>query len=45
VILQSKLTWERSEQIDLGVDLTAFNGKLNFTADYYKKNNKRFNYS
>jgi hypothetical protein len=31
-----KLTWERSEQIDLGVDLTAFNGKLNFTADYYK---------
>jgi hypothetical protein len=36
VILQSKLTWERSEQIDLGVDL-AFNGKLNFTADYYKK--------
>ncbi|WP_029596523.1 SusC/RagA family TonB-linked outer membrane protein [Flavobacterium sp. ACAM 123] len=32
-----KLTWERSEQIDLGVDLTAFNGKLNFTADYYKK--------
>jgi len=31
------LGWERSEQVDLGVDFRAFNYKLNFTVDYYVK--------
>lgn len=31
------LTWERSEQIDIGVDLRAFNGRFNFGADWYNK--------
>lgn len=34
------LTWETSEQLDFGVDLRAFNGSLNFTADYYNKQTK-----
>jgi len=31
------LVWETSEQLDLGVDLRAYNNKLNFSVDYYKK--------
>lgn len=31
------LVWETSEQIDLGVDLRAYNNKLNFSLDYFKK--------
>lgn len=31
------LVWETSEQLDLGVDLRAFNNRLSFSADYYKK--------
>jgi TonB-linked SusC/RagA family outer membrane protein len=31
------LTWETSDQIDIGADLAFFNNKLNFTVDYYKK--------
>ena len=31
------LTWETSDQIDLGVDAHFLNGKLVFAADYYKK--------
>jgi len=31
------LTWERSEQTDIGIDLRAFDGRLNFGADYYNK--------
>ena len=30
------LTWETSEQIDLGLDLTLFNDRINLTYDYYK---------
>lgn len=29
------LTWETSETFDVGVDLGAFNNRLNLTADYY----------
>jgi TonB-linked SusC/RagA family outer membrane protein len=32
-----KLGWERSKQLDIGLDLSAFDGKLNFTAEYYNK--------
>ena len=31
------LTWETSDQFDLGLDAHFFNGKLVFAADYYKK--------
>ena len=32
-----ELTWETSEQLDFGADLSFFNNRLNFTTDYYKK--------
>ena len=31
------LNWERSRQLDLGLDLSAFRDKLSFTAEYYNK--------
>lgn len=31
------LRWERQEQINAGVDLAAFNNRLRFTLDVYKK--------
>lgn len=34
------LKWEASEQLDVGLDLTFFSGKLGFTTDYYVKKNK-----
>jgi TonB-linked SusC/RagA family outer membrane protein len=38
--LASDLTWERTEQWDLGLDLTMFNNRLNFTADVYIRDTK-----
>ena len=32
------LKWEETTQINIGVDLTMFNGRLNATADFFKKN-------
>ncbi len=29
--------WEKQEQINIGLDLGFFNGRINFTADYYNK--------
>ena len=31
------LTWERSEQTNIGIDLRAFDGRLNFATDWYNK--------
>ncbi|HVW61937.1 MAG TPA: TonB-dependent receptor [Puia sp.] len=31
------LRWEKSRQLDLGIDLAAFQNKLTFTAEYYNK--------
>ncbi|TKK71042.1 TonB-dependent receptor [Ilyomonas limi] len=31
------LGWERSKQLDLGVDVSAFKDKLSFTAEFYNK--------
>lgn len=39
------LTWETAEQFDVGVDLSLFEGKLNFTADYFVKNTRNLLYS
>ncbi|HRP54934.1 TonB-dependent receptor [Agriterribacter sp.] len=33
----SKLGWEKSSQLDIGLDLSTLDGKLTFTADYYRK--------
>lgn len=32
-----KLKWETTSQTDIGVDLEFFNGRINFTADAYRK--------
>lgn len=34
------LTWETSEQIDLGIDARFLNNRLSFTADYFNKKTK-----
>lgn len=36
----NNLKWETSEQVDLGVDARFFDGKLTFSADWYKKATK-----
>ncbi|KAA6436988.1 TonB-dependent receptor [Dyadobacter flavalbus] len=33
----SELTWEKSDQLDVGFDLSTFNNRLVFTVEYYKK--------
>jgi TonB-dependent starch-binding outer membrane protein SusC len=33
----SALGWEKSSQTDIGLDLSAFNNKLTFTAEYYNR--------
>jgi TonB-dependent starch-binding outer membrane protein SusC len=33
----SSLKWEKSDQLDLGLDLATFNNKLTFTFEYYRK--------
>lgn len=35
-----KLKWETSEQLDFGFDSYLFNGRLNFSADYFQKKTK-----
>ena len=37
LLANAELRWETSEQIDLGLDLKAFNSKLYFTFDAYRK--------
>ena len=34
----SIIIWEKTNQVDVGIDLDAFNGKLNFTGDFFLKN-------
>lgn len=36
----SNLTWETSEQFDLGLDALLFNNRLNLTLDFFNKNTK-----
>ncbi|CAG5006269.1 TonB-dependent receptor P3 [Dyadobacter sp. CECT 9275] len=33
----NKLTWETTKGIDVGIDISFFNDRLSFTADYYQK--------
>jgi TonB-dependent starch-binding outer membrane protein SusC len=33
----TELGWEKAEQIDVGLDLSAFNNRFTFTAEYYKR--------
>ena len=39
-ISNPNLTWETSEQIDLGLDARFLNNRLNFSVDYYNKKTK-----
>ncbi|MBS1662825.1 MAG: TonB-dependent receptor [Bacteroidetes bacterium] len=39
-IANNDLTWETTAQLDAGLDFELFNGRLNFTADYYRMNSK-----
>ena len=34
----SQLTWEKSKDLDIGMDMSFFNGRINLTVDYYRKN-------
>ncbi|SEN85524.1 TonB-linked outer membrane protein, SusC/RagA family [bacterium A37T11] len=36
----SNLTWEKSQQLDAGLDVGFFNNRLYFTADYYERTTK-----
>jgi len=40
VLSNDKLKWETSEQLDLGIDLRAFDDKVTFIADYFVKTTK-----
>ncbi|WP_346861430.1 TonB-dependent receptor [uncultured Draconibacterium sp.] len=40
VLGNMQLTWETSEQLDIGIDFRLFDGKLSFTADYFNKKTK-----
>ena len=35
--IPKSLTWEKATTYDLGLDFEAFNGRLNFSADIYRK--------
>lgn len=37
-VANASLKWERTRQLDVGIDLSFFSGSLSFTADYYSKN-------
>lgn len=39
-ISNPQLTWEKSEQTDIGLDLAFLNNRLNFSVDYYNKKTK-----
>jgi len=39
---QKDLTWETTEQMDLGFDAQLFNHKVNLTVDYYSKKSRDF---
>lgn len=36
----SIITWEKTNQMDIGVDMDVFGGKLNFTGDFFIKNTR-----
>ena len=39
-LANADLTWETSEQLNIGIDARFFSGKLSFNADWYKKKTK-----
>lgn len=39
-LINPNLVWERTQQFDLGLDLTTWKGRLSLTADYYHKKTK-----
>ncbi|HEY6083324.1 MAG TPA: TonB-dependent receptor, partial [Chitinophagaceae bacterium] len=41
----SAIQWEATTQLDYGIDLVFFKGRMNFTADYYTKNTDQLLYN
>ena len=41
-IANPNLTWETTEQINLGLDFESKNSRVSGSIDFYEKNNKRF---
>ncbi len=41
-LANADITWETSEQLDLGFDARFFNNRLNLTFDWYQKNTKNW---
>ena len=39
-LINTDLRWEKTQQVDLGLDLRALDGKLSFSMDYYNKKTK-----
>src|SRR5690606_40612107 len=39
-LANTSLTWESSEQLDIGIDLALFNDRVEIIADYYNKVNR-----
>ena len=39
-LVSNNLTWEKVTTADIGVDLTLFDNRLNFTGDIYRRNTK-----
>ena len=37
IMANPDLRWEKSRQLDAGIDLSFFNGRIEFMADYYHK--------
>jgi TonB-linked SusC/RagA family outer membrane protein len=44
-LANSQVTWETTESIDIGIDLSLLKGKLNFVVDYYTKTTSDILYS
>lgn len=40
-LANSQLSWEETESLNFGVDVTLFNNRINLTADYYDKSTSR----
>jgi len=44
-MVNEKIQWEKKKSLNFGIDLGMFNGKFNFTAEYYKNTSEDLLYS
>jgi len=40
ILPNTNVKWEQSEKLDVGIDLSLFNNRINITADYYNESRK-----